>query len=380
MPGMVSVAAYGTPLACRSTAITFSPIIPTLRTATRQSVVSAMSEASARSTDTWSRTSATLCTFPFRKPFTCTSSLVLRPPVWGNVTCQTRTRRASESCLSQVTPHNVMPSASSTVTPTWISLVRLNLAPSWLRGGNGISRSLHRCDRTLAAALDELAHEHVARDLRLGRRAGELHPALVQQRHAVAHLPRAVQVVRHHDRRHVHALLDRADEVVDDVGHDRIQAGRRLVVEDIGRIDGHRAREANALLHAARERGGLHVLDALEPDPGQPLGDATMDLVIADPQVLAHRQRDVLADGERIEQRSALEQHAEAPAHAVQLGLVQVCDVLAVHDDAALVRVHEADDVLQEHALPAAAAAQDHGREAGRQLEEEVLEHLLRAE
>jgi hypothetical protein len=50
------------------------------------------------------------------------------------------------------------------------------------------------------------------------------------------------------------------------------------------------------------------------------------------------------------------------------------------YDDAALVRVHEADDVLQEHALPAAAAAQDHGREARRHLEVEVLEHLLRAE
>src|SRR5262249_54039594 len=58
-------------------------------------------------------------------PFTCTSSLLLSPPVCGNVTCQTRTRLASENCLSQVTPHNVMPSATSTVTPTWISLARL---------------------------------------------------------------------------------------------------------------------------------------------------------------------------------------------------------------------------------------------------------------
>src|SRR6185369_13840512 len=185
MPGMVSVAAYGVPLACRSTAITFSPIIPTLRTATRQSVVSVMSEASARSTDTWSRTSATLCTFPFLSPFTCTSSLELRPPVWGNVTCQTRTLRASESCLSQVTPHSVTPSATSTVMPTWISRARLKLAPSWVNDGDGIRRSLHCGDRSLAPAFDELTHEQVARGLRFGGRARELDASLVQQRQPV---------------------------------------------------------------------------------------------------------------------------------------------------------------------------------------------------
>jgi activator of 2-hydroxyglutaryl-CoA dehydratase len=38
-----------------------------------------------------------LRTEPLRMPFTCTSSLVDSPPVCGNVTCQTRTRLASEN-------------------------------------------------------------------------------------------------------------------------------------------------------------------------------------------------------------------------------------------------------------------------------------------
>src|SRR5512143_2387625 len=100
--------------------------------------------------------SATLCTFPRRRPFTCTSSLVLRPPVCGNVTCQTRTLRASENCLSQVTPHSVTPRATSTVMPTWISLVRLKSLLRGFRGGDGLCRSLHCGDRALAQAGDEL--------------------------------------------------------------------------------------------------------------------------------------------------------------------------------------------------------------------------------
>src|SRR6516162_47093 len=166
---------------------------PMLRTATRQSLVSVMSDVSARSTATWSPTSATLWTLPRFRPFTCTSSLELRPPVCGNVTCHTRTRRASVSCLSQVTPHSVTPSATSTVMPTWISLVRLKVAPQAGQGWRDtLHHRLHHADRTLAHALNELLHQQVAGSRRFGGRARELHAALVQQRQPVADLPRAV--------------------------------------------------------------------------------------------------------------------------------------------------------------------------------------------
>src|SRR5262249_49618765 len=79
-------------------------------------------------------------------------------------------------------------------------------------------------------------------------------------------------------------------------------------------------------------------------------------------------------------QRRALEQHAEALAHAVQLVLVQARDVLSVHLDVPFVGPHQADDVLQEHALPRAAAAQDHERAARGDVEVEAVEHLLVAQ
>ena len=103
---------------------------PTFPTGGSGNTISVIPGIVADITDTATGHTATLATLPLRSPFTCTSSLVLRPPVCGNVTCQRRTFRASENCLSQVTPHSVMPSATSTVMPTWISLVRLKLSPS----------------------------------------------------------------------------------------------------------------------------------------------------------------------------------------------------------------------------------------------------------
>ena len=43
------------------------------------------------------------------------------------------------------------------------------------------------------------------------------------------------------------------DEVVDRAARERVEAARRLVVDDDGRVEHERARQADALAHAARE-------------------------------------------------------------------------------------------------------------------------------
>ena len=96
--------------------------------------------------------------------------------------------------------------------------------------------------------------------------------------------------------------------------------------------------------------------------------------------MLAQRQPDVLADGERIEQRRALKQHAEALAHLVEVVLLQAHDLLAVDLDRALVGRHQANHVLEKHALAGAAAPHHHDALSLADVEIDAIEHLLGAE
>ena len=79
----------------------------------------------------------------------------------------------------------------------------------------------------------------------------------------------ALQLVRDDDGRHAEAVVQRQDQLVElDRAH-RIEPGRRLVEEEQRRIEGQRARDAGALLHAARDLRRQVVLEALEADEAE---------------------------------------------------------------------------------------------------------------
>ena len=97
----------------------------TLRITTWLSRVSSTSFASARSTITRSPDQ------PQGRHHALAHAVHLRlvalgqPAACGKLTCQVRWTRAFASVLSQATPHSRMAIATSTVTPTWISVFRL---------------------------------------------------------------------------------------------------------------------------------------------------------------------------------------------------------------------------------------------------------------
>src|SRR5437867_5145867 len=222
---------------------------PTLRIAIRESLVGRTSLESARSTPTWSPASFIATTEPMRMPLTWTSSLTPRPPVWSNRTRQTFDLRPSWKSFSQVTPPIRIARAASTVMPTWISVLRLKRPP------------VSQDDRPLARALDELPHQGILRVPHFVRRSLEHHPALVEHRDPIRHLVGARNVVRHHHRGHSHALLKAADQLVDRVGHDRVESRGRLIVQDELVVHGDRPGEAYALPRCSLLRRGLSVLD-----------------------------------------------------------------------------------------------------------------------
>src|SRR5262245_37342195 len=106
-------------------------------------------------------------------------------------------------------------------------------------------------DRPLGATMDELVDVRVPAGVDRTRRALPDDLAFVDHGDAVGNLAGRRHVVGDGDGGGTQALHAVNDEVVNDVGHDRVETGGRLVEEDNLGIGGDGARQANALLHAA---------------------------------------------------------------------------------------------------------------------------------
>ena len=84
----------------------------------------------------------------------------------------------------------------------------------------------------------------------------------------------------------------------------------------ISGIGGDGARQADALLHAAGEFGRRKLRDlGAEPDLGELFDRDVARLAARHAAALDQAERDVLPDGQAVEQRRALEQHAEFAQH-----------------------------------------------------------------
>jgi hypothetical protein len=132
-------------------------------------------------------------------------------------------------------------------------------------------------------------------------------------------------------------------------------------------------------LEVAMSAGEL-LLGPLEPHHLQLLAADVPDLLLALLGVLPQREGDVVVDIHGAEQGAVLEQHAELPAHLVELLLVQGGDVLVADPDLASVRLQQPDEVLEEDGLPGSGGAEQQGYVAFGHVEGDVFEDGLRAE
>ena len=101
---------------------------------------------------------------------------------------------------------------------------------------------------------------------------------------------------------------------------------------------------------------------AFQADLAQAPVDDLLDLVLALVGVLAQRERDVVPQVHRAEQRAVLEQDAELLAHLEQLVVGHAGHRLAVHQHVALVGIQQPDHVLDAHRLPGARRARGSSR------------------
>src|SRR6266850_1698156 len=131
----------------------------------------------------------------------------------------------------------------------------------------------------------------------------------------------------------------------------RIEGAEGLVHQQHLGIDRQHARKRHALLHSARQLGGVVVAEVAEVHHLQVLADGGIDLR-ARRALGLEAPADVAGHGAPGEKRELLEHHAAVRAGAVYL--------LAVHPDAAAaLGLDEAAEDVQEGALAAAARADD---------------------
>jgi hypothetical protein len=112
----------------------------------------------------------------------------------------------------------------------------------------------------------------------------------------------------------------------------------------------------------------------------QQSADDLLDLIFGEAAAFAQREGDVLADGQRIEERAVLENHRDFTAHRLHLLFGELRDVLAGDEDAPGVGAQKTHDQLQRDRLAHAGAAQDAQRLARHHMKVDVLQHVQTAE
>ena len=229
-----------------------------------------------------------------------------------------------------------------------------------LLGHLGFVLLLRHADRTDAAAVEELPDDRlVAGQQHLAR--AEHHQVLAEQ-HAdvVRHRAGDVDVVRDDQDRAVDLRVDVDEQLAQVGGADRVQTRVGLVAEDDLRVEHQRAGQSGAFAHTAGDLAGELVLVATEAHQVQLLHDDVTDLAFLLLGVLAQRERGVVVEAHRAEQRAVLEHDAEQRADLVELLGGALDDVGAVDDDGAALRAQQSDQGLQEHRLAGTRGAQQH--------------------
>src|SRR5262249_11713579 len=237
---------------------------------------------------------------------------------------------------------------------------------------------LHMAASSLGIS-QERVHERFAAVLQIVEGALRENGAFVDERKAVGDGPRAVQVVRHDDRRGLALLLKREYQVLDFRRGDRIEAGGGLVEQKNVGIQRQGARQSDPLLHAAGNLGGQFAGILVHPHLRQQTPHAVPALGRRERRVLLQGKGHVFLDAQRVVQRALLKEESDLLPHLVQRARRQPRDVGVVDTDRPRVGPLQADDQFEQNALARSAAPQDGQRFSLRHVEVDAVEHLLGA-
>ena len=106
-------------------------------------------------------------------------------------------------------------------------------------------------DRPIHFSVDELAHESFARCLDIFSRSFRDNRTVGNEINIVDDLERLLYVMGHDDRGRVQRIVQAADQLPYHRQRNRVQPGKRLIIQDQHRIQRDGARQCHAPRHAA---------------------------------------------------------------------------------------------------------------------------------
>src|ERR1017187_4250999 len=210
--------------------------------------------------------------------------------------------------------------------------------------------------------------------------------AQIKERGEIRHARGLLHVVGHNHNRVV--LFQFQDQVLYFRRGQRVECRGRFVHEQHLRLHGERARNAQALLLAARKADGRRVQAVFDLVPkrghAQRLFHAFGEQRAVAKAVQSQADRDVVGDGHGRERIRFLEHHADAAADDDRLNTGRVNVVteqanLAGHPRFGHEFMHPVERA-QKSGFAAAAGANDGGDGPGGDVERDVLEHMIVAE
>ena len=157
--------------------------------------------------------------------------------------------------------------------------------------------------------------------------------------------------------RQVQLDLEAFDEIPEQLRHQRIDHRRGLVVKHALRTSGQGTGDGDGALHPSRKIRGQQVAHLLHPDHLQQAIDDLVGLLFIQFARFAQREGYILADGQRVKERSVLKNHGDFFPNQFHLRIGVVGDVLSSDDDASGVWLEKAHDGMQRDRLAHAAAA-----------------------
>ncbi len=147
----------------------------------------------------------------------------------------------------------------------------------------------------------------------------------------------------YHENRHARSLLQGQDQFVEFVSADGVEPGGGLVQEQDFGIERQRAGKRHALDHAAGELGGIFPIDVGLQAHHFELGDRHLGgQARRKIEIFEDRKLDILAGGERGEQRALLEQDAPSPLDRPMRRVLHLVEIDAEDFDAARLLRQEA--------------------------------------
>src|SRR5690606_2509993 len=140
------------------------------------------------------------------------------------------------------------------------------------------------------------------------------HALLRQHRNAVADGVKGVQIVGDQEYAQTQGVAQGENQLVEGRRSYGVQTGGGLVEKEDVRIQRQCPGQSSALDHAAGKlRGKLAPRVGRQASQGQLHAGQVLGVIATEAGMLDQRQGNVLGDGQRGEQRAALEQHTEAP-------------------------------------------------------------------